>query len=372
MKYRLKLVSEYETLKEKYKITRDICKSKYKDMQDVINKILRLTKHLNNLKNYTTINARLHYLINGFAKCPECKGHVLNYKAECCSIKCANILRLKNECPEKKKIRVTKAAESRDYESATKKRLYTMANTIDEDGNNMHKLASLKSANTMMSTIEENGLSVAQNRSLTAAQTIGSVGYKNISKKAVSTRKENNTNSAFNYWSSMSEEEKNYEANKRSKQGIETKIKNNSNSAKTFWSALTEDQKSIEANNRSNKTIATKIKNGKIRPIEDRDAYEVYCSEGSFKHGFETKSESQKALLTNYGVFNAKYNTTGCVRDHLLSRRYGFDNNVDPEIISHPANCEIVLHSENIRRANTNDNLITLEELLERIESWVE
>lgn len=32
--------------------------------------------------------------------------------------------------------------------------------------------------------------------------------------------------------------------------------------------------------------------------------------------------------------------------------------------------CEIVLHSENIRRANGNDNLITLDELLERIENW--
>lgn len=339
MKYRLKLVSEYETLKEKYKITRDICKSKYKDMQDVINKILRLTKHLNNLKNYTTINARLHYSINGFAKCPECKGHVLNYKAECCSIKCANILRLKNECPEKKKIRVTKAAESRDYESATKKRLYTMTNTIDEDGNNMHKLASLKSANTMISTIEENGLSVAQNRSLTAAQTIGSVGYKNISEKAVSTRKENNTNSAFNYWSSMSEEEK-----------------------------------TLESNIRKKKQIETKIENGTIKPIEDRDAFEVYCSEASFKHGFKTNCQKQKALLNQYGVFNTKNNknTKGCVRDHILSRRYGFDNNIDPEIISHPANCEIVLHSENVKRAKTNDNLITLEELLERIENWVE
>ena len=60
----------------------------------------------------------------------------------------------------------------------------------------------------------------------------------------------------------------------------------------------------------------------------------------------------------------------GCVRDHLLSRRYGFDNNIPTWIISHPANCEIVLHSENVRRSFTNDNQITLNELFERIENW--
>ena len=94
----------------------------------------------------------------------------------------------------------------------------------------------------------------------------------------------------------------------------------------------------------------------------------------SFKHGFKTNCEKQKALLKEHGVFNTRSNknTIGCVRDHLLSRRYGFDNSIASWIISHPANCEIVLHTENIRRAQTNDNLITLEELLERIENWVE
>jgi ribosomal protein L37AE/L43A len=118
----------------------------------------------------------------------------------------------------------------------------------------------------------------------------------------------------------------------------------------------------------------TKIANGSVLRIEDRDQYSVYVKAASFKHGFETKCKKQNALLKEYGVFNSRNNknTNGCVRDHLLSRRYGFENNIATWIISHPANCEIVLHSENIRRAFDDDNLITIEELLERIENWID
>lgn len=303
MKYRLKLVSKYELLVAKYNITRHRSISKYEDMSGVIKKILRLTKHLNNLKNYTTISARIHYLTHGFGKCVQCQGDVLNYGSECCSYKCANKLRHIVESPENKTRRVTRAAETRDYENTVEKRLLTMANIIDEHGNNLHKLTSIKAAETMKTIICENGLTIAQNRAITAAETIGTDGYRLITNKAISTR----------------------------------------------------------------------IEKGFINPIEDRDAYDVYCAAASFKHGFKTNCENQKALLREYGIFNPRdtgKNTKGCVRDHLLSRRYGFDNNIDPDIISHHANCEIVLHSENVRRSNTNDNQITLEELLERIENW--
>jgi hypothetical protein len=304
MKYRLKLVSRYETLKEVYKITKNRNKSKYKDVQIIINKIFRLTKNLNNLKNYTSTSARIHYLVNGFSKCPECECNVLNFTSECCSYKCANKLRHKTETSENKLKRVTKAAQSRDYEKAVEKRLLTMSNTIDLFGNNLHKLTSEKAATTMMSTIEENGLSIAQNRSISAAETIGTDGYRIISDKA----------------------------------------------------------------------ILSRIEKGFITPIEDRDSFDVYLVAASFKHGFKTKCKKQNDLLKEYGVFNSRNNknTKGCVRDHLLSRRYGFDNNIATWIISHPANCEIVLHSENIRRAFTNDNLITLDELLERIRNWID
>lgn len=61
----------------------------------------------------------------------------------------------------------------------------------------------------------------------------------------------------------------------------------------------------------------------------------------------------------------------GCVRDHKLSVRYGFENNISPLIISHPANCEIVLHSENVRRRfKNNDIQQTLSELIQKINEY--
>jgi len=109
---------------------------------------------------------------------------------------------------------------------------------------------------------------------------------------------------------------------------------------------------------------------GYWRKKENINNYELYFTESKFKHGFRTSNKNEKNLLSEYGVFNSFTNTKGCVRDHLLSRRYGFENNIPVWIISHPANCEIVLHSENVKRSNTNDNQITLNELLERIKIY--
>jgi hypothetical protein len=48
----------------------------------------------------------------------------------------------------------------------------------------------------------------------------------------------------------------------------------------------------------------------------------------------------------------------------------GFKNGVNPNIIKHPANCEIVKHIDN-QKKNSKSN-ITLNELLEKIEQWDE
>lgn len=109
---------------------------------------------------------------------------------------------------------------------------------------------------------------------------------------------------------------------------------------------------------------------GYWRSIEDKEPYQIYFEKSSFKHGFKTNNINEIELIKKYGIFCPKTNTKGCVRDHLLSRRYGFDNNIPIWIISHPANCEVILHSENVRRSMTCDNLISLEELLRRIENW--
>jgi len=110
---------------------------------------------------------------------------------------------------------------------------------------------------------------------------------------------------------------------------------------------------------------------GKWKKLENINDYDLYFRKSSFTFGFNfNMSEKEKHLLKRNGIFSAKNNSRGVVRDHLLSRRYGFENNIPVWIISHPANCEIILHSKNVKRSLTNDNQITLEELLERINKY--
>ena len=58
----------------------------------------------------------------------------------------------------------------------------------------------------------------------------------------------------------------------------------------------------------------------------------------------------------------------GVSRDHMYSVKQGFLNNTDLKIISHPANCRLVLQSDNASKSDACS--ITLEELLHRIKEW--
>lgn len=69
-----------------------------------------------------------------------------------------------------------------------------------------------------------------------------------------------------------------------------------------------------------------------------------------------------------YSPSNKGNNLNGVSRDHMISVRSGFDLVIDPEVIKHPANCKIMLHRQN--QSKREKSSITLEELLERINSW--
>jgi len=76
-------------------------------------------------------------------------------------------------------------------------------------------------------------------------------------------------------------------------------------------------------------------------------------------------------LVKEYGWYspkNKKNNLNGVSRDHLYSVSDGFKNKIDPEIIKHPANCNLVLHKHNQNKKNK--STITIEDLVERIRNW--
>lgn len=76
-------------------------------------------------------------------------------------------------------------------------------------------------------------------------------------------------------------------------------------------------------------------------------------------------------LLEEYGWYrpsNKGNNLNGISKDHMYSVKDGFINNVGPEIIKHPANCQLLKHGDNNKK-NTNSS-ITLNELKNRIKKW--
>lgn len=86
--------------------------------------------------------------------------------------------------------------------------------------------------------------------------------------------------------------------------------------------------------------------------------------------------EFDLSLIQKYGWYtcprknhkNLTKNINGISRDHLISISYGFANNIDSNIISHPANCTLMIHADNYSKGVKCS--ITLEELMHRIKIW--
>lgn len=105
--------------------------------------------------------------------------------------------------------------------------------------------------------------------------------------------------------------------------------------------------------------------------IDSKRLYSYQCrfkfSISQFGDWFHYSSE----LIEKHGWYSAANrgnNLNGCSRDHLYSISDGFKNNINPEIISHPANCQIKTHKEN--QSKKSNSSITLDQLFERIEKF--
>lgn len=107
---------------------------------------------------------------------------------------------------------------------------------------------------------------------------------------------------------------------------------------------------------------------GYWRKLEELTEYEIYFKEADWIERMWDLVENE--LLTTHGVFNALTNTNGCVRDHMFGRREGFRLKVPAIILRHPANCQIILNSENVKKARTNDVTKSLEDLIQDIRNY--
>ena len=97
-----------------------------------------------------------------------------------------------------------------------------------------------------------------------------------------------------------------------------------------------------------------------------------YRADCTFKFNLsDFPDEFDFSLIEAYGWYKPKNrgnNLNGVSRDHAISVRYGFDNGIPAYHLSHPANCILMKHGDNVAKYTRNS--FTYEELLQRIDRW--
>ena len=92
----------------------------------------------------------------------------------------------------------------------------------------------------------------------------------------------------------------------------------------------------------------------------------------SFKFNvYEYPQHFDLSLIEQHGWYKAKNrgdNLDGISKDHIFSVKDGFINSIDPKIISHPANCKLVRHTDNQKKKTK--SFISLKKLQENIEKF--
>lgn len=116
--------------------------------------------------------------------------------------------------------------------------------------------------------------------------------------------------------------------------------------------------------------IIKKIK--RICDVCNDTYYKHYRPQCEFRFNvYDYEDKFDVKLIETFGWYsptNKKNNLKGISKDHIYSVKDGFINKINPEIINHPANCQLMIHNENSSKNCRSD--MTINELLERIKNW--
>lgn len=112
-------------------------------------------------------------------------------------------------------------------------------------------------------------------------------------------------------------------------------------------------------------------------PLADVSPYKQYFKNANWiENMIDYFNPVEMENFNLYGIFNAKNNSKGFVRDHIVPRKIGFEFGLPEYIIRHPANLQFISHRENIikgfsdRRLTHNDKTSIISQLLGRIVSY--
>lgn len=105
---------------------------------------------------------------------------------------------------------------------------------------------------------------------------------------------------------------------------------------------------------------------------KNKEPYLLYRQRCNFTFKVEDfPNKFDLSLIEQHGWYspsNKGNNINGVSRDHMLSVREGYELGIDPDIIKHPANCQIMIHRKN--QSKREKSSISLDELMERIRNW--
>lgn len=101
-----------------------------------------------------------------------------------------------------------------------------------------------------------------------------------------------------------------------------------------------------------------------------KEYFDLYYSLSKFKFNLKDFSEEfDFNLIEKYGWYKAKNNgdnVNGVSRDHMYSIKEGFRKLINPLLLAHPANCELIINKQN--QSKSDDCSLKLEKLLEKIQ----
>lgn len=106
---------------------------------------------------------------------------------------------------------------------------------------------------------------------------------------------------------------------------------------------------------------------GKWVPLAQVDQYKVYFRTANWvgtMNDFLTPLEQLQ--YDSVGKFHPWSNSRGMVRDHILPRKIGYELNVPVQLLRHPANMQLLLHTDNVKKGRA-DRLLTEQERSSRL-----
>lgn len=111
-----------------------------------------------------------------------------------------------------------------------------------------------------------------------------------------------------------------------------------------------------------------------LRLYLNKNASEFVLYKNSCKFKFNLSDYPEEfdfSLISQFGWYKPKNrgnNMNGVSRDHIVSIKFGWENSISPEIISHPANCCLMRHNDNVSKGKKIG--MSVEELKAKILEW--